>query len=97
MSESVNKITLARAYSERYKVKNSHARVVVDRIIKLIVEDLSSGKEVYIRSLGSFRIVERQGRIVRTGKGFSGSDYLPPFRAVRYIPSKGIKQALKKK
>lgn len=96
MSESANRVTLAREYAERYKVNHTQAKAIVDNMAKLMASELSAGREIYLRGFGSFRVLTRKGRIVRKGKGFSGSDYLPPFKAVKFKPSKTISSTLKK-
>lgn len=95
MSDSANRITLAREYSERHEVSMVEAKAIVDNIAKLMASELSSGREIFLRGFGSFRVIERKGRIVRKGKNFSGSDYLPPFRAVKFKPSNVVKNKLK--
>jgi nucleoid DNA-binding protein len=96
MSESANRVTLAREYSERHEVSLVEAKAIVDNMAKLMASELSAGKEIYLRGLGSFRILLRKGRIVRNQKNFAGSDYLPPFKAVKFKPSNVIKNKLKK-
>jgi len=95
MSDSANRVTLAREYSERHEVSMVEAKTIVDNIAKLMASELSAGREIYLRGFGSFRIILRKGRIVRRGKNFAGSEYMPAFKAVKFKPSNEVKNKLK--
>lgn len=40
MSESANRVTLAREYAERYKVNHTQAKAIVDNMAKLMPSEL---------------------------------------------------------
>ena len=84
---------LREAILSELEVTRPEARRLVDAVLDVISERLSSGEEVQISSLGKFALrdkKERLGRNPRTGE----SAAIPPRRVVAFRPSQLLKRRI---
>jgi nucleoid DNA-binding protein len=91
MSDIVN---LAEELSERMGIKKFIAREILDTLVLLIEERLSSMDEVSIRGLGKFSMVERSSKKARDIKG-NREIILPPQYEPRFKLSLTFKRRLR--
>jgi nucleoid DNA-binding protein len=91
MSDIVN---LAEELSERMGIKKFIAREILDTLVLLIEERLSSMEEVSIRGLGKFSMVERSSKKARDIKG-NREIVLPPQYEPRFKLSLTFKRRLR--
>jgi nucleoid DNA-binding protein len=81
---------LVRSVAKASRLRKHEARVVVDRLIREVVEALRRGEKVEIRGLGTFEsswVKGRQGRDWKTGQAVA----LPPWRHVVFRPGRLLK------
>jgi nucleoid DNA-binding protein len=81
---------LVRLVAKATRLRNQEARVVVDRMLREVVEALRRGEKVELRGLGTFEPLWVQGRKGRDWKKGETVD-LPPMRRVAFRPGRGLK------
>lgn len=88
---NVNKAILAQKLSKRFGFTNREATVIVDKILTTLAQELSQGRRVELRGLGTFGTRLRRpslGRVVKTGEPVP----IPALRRVYFRPGRELKE-----
>ena len=73
----------------------AHSKKVVDGLVGIIKDILSKGQPIQIRSLGTFKVVDRKGKTAHDFK--TGHELIVPARkAVKFIPGKDLKNRIER-
>ena len=73
----------------------THSKNVVDGLVGIVKDILSKGQAIQIRSLGTFKVVDRKGKTAHDFK--TGQELIVPARkAVKFIPGKDLKNRIEK-
>jgi nucleoid DNA-binding protein len=81
---------LVRLVAKATRLRNQEARVVVDRMLREIVDALRRGEKIELRGLGTFEplwVEGRKGRDWKTGETVD----LPPMRRVAFRPGRSLR------
>jgi len=81
---------LVRLVAKATRLRNQEARVVVDRMLREVVEALRRGEKVELRGLGTFEPLWVKGRKGRDWKKGKTVD-LPPMLRVAFRPGRGLR------
>lgn len=93
--KSFNRNDFAVALSERAVLKLDEARGVVDHVLAILTEKLTSGTKVEFRGFGIFDVYTRKPRIGRNPKNPQAGQYqIPARRTVRFRAGKQITDKL---
>jgi integration host factor subunit beta len=86
----VNKVDLARRLSARFGFTQREALVIVDHLLSSLTQELTAGRRVELRGLGTFGTKVRKpslGRVVKTGAPVP----IPALRRVYFRPGRELK------
>ena len=72
-----------------------HSKKVVDGLVEIIKDILSNGQAIQIRSLGTFKVVDRKGKTAHDFK--TGQKLIVPARkSVKFTPGKDLKNRIER-
>ena len=92
---NATKEDIAEMLSEITGDSAAHSKKVVDGLVGIIKDVLSKGQPIQIRGLGTFKVVDRKGKIAHDFK--TGKELIVPARkAVKFIPGKDLKNRIEK-
>ncbi|GHT94554.1 transcriptional regulator [Alphaproteobacteria bacterium] len=89
----MNKQGLVKAIAEKTEFSQGDVGKFLNGFMKVVSETLANGQEISLVGFGSFSRVERsarEGRDFKTGKSIN----VPAYKAVRFKPGKGLKDAV---
>ena len=70
------------------------ASKAVDAILAVIQESLSIGEDIVLTGFDSFKVTNRKERVGKNPKT-GESIKIPATKAVKFVPSKGLKESVK--
>lgn len=74
-------------------MNKDEAYVVVEATLSTIGETIAKGEDIFIRGLGTFKIITRKKKAARNiNKGTSVE--IPEHKAVKFVPCKELKKTL---
>lgn len=91
----MTKQQLIEQISERTGLRRSEAKKAVEGAMQVISQALAIGDNVYLRGFGTFAVrnaKQKKARIIASGEECT----IPAHRAVKFKPSKELKNALLK-
>lgn len=94
-NRNATKEDIAEMLSEITGESEAHSKKVVDALVGIIKDILSKGQPIQIRSLGTFKVVDRKGKTAHDFK--TGQELIVPARkAVKFIPGKDLKNRIER-
>ncbi len=92
----MNKKQIAERIFKMLDIKRFEAYSFIDLFIEAIGEQLAAGEKVVISNFGTFKVVERLQK-----KGINPNNkekmVIPERRIVKFLPSKNLKELVRKK
>lgn len=86
---------IVRNVAETLDMSKDEAYVIVEATLSTVGEGIAKGEDIFIRGLGTFKIVRRKAKVARNiAKGTFVE--IPEHDAVKFIPCKELKNKLAK-
>jgi nucleoid DNA-binding protein len=92
----MNKKQIAERIFKMLDIKRFEAYSFIDLFIEAIGEQLAAGEKVVISNFGTFKVVERlQKKVINPNN--KEEMVIPERRIVKFLPSKNLKELVRKK
>ena len=90
---SMTKAELVEEVSRASDLTKKHSEVIVDTVLRTIIEALHRGEKIELRGFGSFRLRQREPRKGRNPKTGDKVD-VPPKKVPYFKPGKELKELI---